>query len=131
MNDSVQVYAARDWTYFDVSEEECSVIVHGSRRYFLLRITENRKAFVADTCPHRGGPLHMGAWDSSCSKIRCPWHKLSWGLKALGARVVPAIRRGQRWSVVLPKAETQPYKLRRKVVGPNVNAPGAIAHGSG
>jgi hypothetical protein len=49
------------WAYFDVSEDECSVIVHGDRRYFLLRISKHRTAFVADACPHRGGPLHRFA----------------------------------------------------------------------
>jgi nitrite reductase/ring-hydroxylating ferredoxin subunit len=130
MNDSVQTEAGRGWTYFEVSEEECSVIVHGSHRYFLLQITEDRAAFVSDTCPHRGGPLHMGAWDSSCAKIRCPWHKLSWSPQALGTRMVPAIRRGQRWSLVLPQVEAQPYPLRRKVVGPNGDSPAARGRGA-
>ena len=104
------------WTYFEISEDDCSVIVHGDRRYFLLRIGGDRTAFVADACPHRGGPLHMGSWDSSCAKIRCPWHKQSWAIEALLHRVLPAIRQGQHWSVVLPAARGRPYKLKRKVV---------------
>jgi nitrite reductase (NADH) small subunit len=108
------------WAYFDVSEDECSVIVHGDRRYFLLRISKHRTAFVADACPHRGGPLHMGSWDSSCSKVRCPWHRHAWGLEALGSRVLPAIRRGRQWSVVLPDSRARPYKLKRRVVSQDI-----------
>jgi nitrite reductase (NADH) small subunit len=104
------------WTYFDVSEDECSVIVHGDRRYFLLRISKNRRAFVSDACPHRGGPLHMGSWDLSCSKIRCPWHKHAWKPDALGIRTLPAIKRGRHWRVVLPGTQARPYKLRRRIV---------------
>lgn len=104
------------WTYFDLSEDDCNVIIHGDRRYFLFKIADDRKAFVSDGCPHRGGPLHMGSWDASCAKIRCPWHKYSWGEKAVSTRLIPAIRRGRQWSVVLPRAVARPYKIRTKIV---------------
>jgi nitrite reductase (NADH) small subunit len=119
MHETHPVDTSSHWKFFDVSEDECSVIVHGDRRYFLLRVGEDRRAFVADACPHRGGPLHMGSWDASCSKIRCPWHKHSWGLDALRVRTLPGIRRGRRWSVVLPDARARPYPLKRRVVSPD------------
>lgn len=104
------------WVYFDVLEDECSVIVQGDARYFLLLMPGERKAYVSDVCPHRGGPLHMGSSDATCAKIRCPWHKYSWSTKALGARVAPAVRRGKCWSVALREAGGTPYKLNRKIV---------------
>lgn len=45
----------------DAGEHRIALFLHGGRVYAL-----------GETCPHRGGPLHLGRVRSGI--VRCPWH---------------------------------------------------------
>ena len=62
--------------------------------YFLLRTSEERILVTRDKCPHRGGPLHLGLWNSQGPVLACPWHGTCFTEMALSRRAVPSVRCG-------------------------------------
>jgi nitrite reductase/ring-hydroxylating ferredoxin subunit len=53
-------------------------------------------------CPHRGGPLHLGALDRDGNRLICPWHGRANSVTRLARTGVPAVRRGNRVTAVFP-----------------------------
>lgn len=79
----------------------------GAQRAFLLAPPDEGPAIVAGRCPHRGGPLALGAFEPAGRRWRCPWHGQKHPLSALQARSLPAIRRGNCWLVAIRKEESR------------------------
>lgn len=59
-----------------------------SREYFILIMPEEVPILVKAQCPHRGGPLNLGALKKICGKfaIECPWHQNTFQLNKLIAK---------------------------------------------
>lgn len=73
----------------------------GAQRAFLLAPPGDVPGIAAGRCPHRGGPLALGAFEPAGRRWRCPWHGQKHALSALQARSFPAIRRGDCWLVAI------------------------------
>lgn len=54
------------------------------------------------TCPHRGGPLHLATVEPGRSRLVCPWHGRSIGVSKAATRGLPAVRTGDRVTIVFP-----------------------------
>lgn len=67
--------------YFTVNEE----------RFFFVDINKKRFA-IPDKCPHRGGPLSLGAICQNNESIQCPWHEARFRISALLKNEIPAVR---------------------------------------
>jgi len=89
----------------------------GGQRAFLLAPPDEPAAIVTGRCPHRGGPLALGAFDCRERRWRCPWHGQKHALPALRAQTWPAIRRGGSWLVAisLDKPGDRPTCLTRRL----------------
>ncbi|MEU2118023.1 Rieske 2Fe-2S domain-containing protein [Streptomyces sp. NPDC016459] len=68
--------------------------------YVYIR-TEAGGSVLAASCPHRGGPLHLGTPDADNRRLVCPWHERGTSLSRL-RRLVPAVRTGDTVTAVLP-----------------------------
>jgi len=53
-------------------------------------------------CPHRGGPLHLAKVEAQSYRLICPWHGKANSAKHAVRRGLPAVRRGDRVSIVFP-----------------------------
>lgn len=66
-----------DWTPVidetELAEGQLTLAEAGGARLCLLR-RDGRILALADTCSHRGGPLHQGELEASTVAI-CPWHR--------------------------------------------------------
>jgi nitrite reductase/ring-hydroxylating ferredoxin subunit len=55
---------------------------------------------VDSTCPHRGGPLHLGKVDPASGVITCPWHGIGTPCVRLKPVTYPTVRVRDRVSVI-------------------------------
>lgn len=53
-------------------------------------------------CPHRGGPLHLATVDARSYRLICPWHGGANSVRRMIRQALPAVRRGDRVSIVFP-----------------------------
>jgi nitrite reductase/ring-hydroxylating ferredoxin subunit len=89
----------------------------GSRDFLVARDAGGRCHTVANKCPHRGGPLHLGAVDATGTFIVCPWHHSRTRIGHLAARGLPTVRSGGRVTVVIgADLEGTPHAIRRLVL---------------
>ena len=70
-------------------------------RYFVLE-HEGRLFLVQDRCPHRGGPLSLGARSADQKRLVCPWHGSRIACAWLRRQSVPIVRRGTEITAYLP-----------------------------
>ena len=90
---------------FDAREHNYLVVEN--EPYFVLHVSDAAFLVTRDRCPHRGGPLHLGAWDSQTRSLTCPWHGACLIEPVLARRAVPAVRRGSTITALFPvPAET-------------------------
>lgn len=54
------------------------------------------------TCPHRGGPLHLATVEPGRSRLVCPWHGRAVSVGKAATRGLPAVRSGDRVTIVFP-----------------------------
>jgi nitrite reductase/ring-hydroxylating ferredoxin subunit len=88
----------------------------GDTPYFLLETGGGRRALVRDTCPHRGGPLHLACHDESGSKLICPWHEAKVAVSWLLGSAVPLVCAGNQAVAVFPvPPETRVRLVRRRI----------------
>jgi nitrite reductase (NADH) small subunit len=92
--------------------EAASVVSAGDRRWFLLD-QDGGPLMVDGTCPHRGGPLHLGDVLADGSAVRCPWHDRCTGTRALRRKALPLVVRGRTATAVLPADADRPVPRRR------------------
>ena len=76
----------------------------GDQRAFLLAPTGETPRIISARCPHRGGPLSLGAYDCRRRELRCPWHGQRHGADRLRLLALPAIRIGAAWIVAVEGA---------------------------
>ncbi|ASW53290.1 hypothetical protein CIK06_02475 [Plantactinospora sp. KBS50] len=53
-------------------------------------------------CPHRGGPLNLANFEPGRTRLVCPWHGRATSVTKAIKAGVPAVRRGNRVTAVLP-----------------------------
>ncbi|WP_147268597.1 Rieske (2Fe-2S) protein [Sphaerisporangium album] len=53
-------------------------------------------------CPHRGGPLNLAEVDATGGRAVCPWHERATSITRLRRKGIPAVRRGNTVTAVLP-----------------------------
>lgn len=94
----------------------------GGQRFFLFR-TGREVLLIADACPHRGGPLHLGRWDSHADAIHCPWHSRRITLKHLRKDAIPLIFRRDEAVAVFPDDPAAIVRMRGRVILAGEGAP--------
>ncbi|MDR3514732.1 MAG: Rieske 2Fe-2S domain-containing protein [Azospirillaceae bacterium] len=99
--------------HFD-SRDQNFVTVGDHERYFLLDRPGHAPLMCNDTCPHRGGPLHLGTSDERTGAVTCPWHETTYTRPALERRSPATVRVGTRITAVLDIPADMPVTLDRK-----------------
>lgn len=92
--------------YLKVQEED----------YFLLRTSRHKCLVTRAACPHRGGPLNLGKWDSRTGSLTCPWHGMCLTTMALESRSVPTVRAEKTVTAIFPVPEDSPVERLKKMV---------------
>ncbi|MDH0646518.1 Rieske 2Fe-2S domain-containing protein [Pseudomonas sp. GD03858] len=60
--------------------------------------------FLPATCPHRGGPLHLGKASGDGQDIVCPWHDIPYKTCRLERKALVSVRVGNQLSFIVPHA---------------------------
>jgi len=94
---------------------EHNTVLAGEDRYFVFHSPEGT-ALVLDRCPHRGGPLSLGAVEPGHRRLVCPWHRTRVSCAALRRRAAPAVRTGQRMTAYVPAAAPSRVSVTRRRV---------------
>ena len=89
--------------------------------YFVLETGDNFLV-TKDRCPHRGGPLHLGEWNSRTKSLVCPWHGTCLMEPALNRRSVPAVRTGVNITAMFPVSDETSLTFQKRIVIANDNA---------
>ena len=113
---------------FAVSGAHNCVNVAGDR-YIFARTRAG--AFVLPvTCPHRGGPLNLARFLPGTTRLVCPWHGRVTSVTRALRTGLPAVRRGNRVTAVLPRPESTGYTLEHRPVSPDLDIPPTSAVGT-
>ncbi|GGU04170.1 MULTISPECIES: Rieske (2Fe-2S) protein [Streptomyces] len=96
----------------EFSRSAHNALVAGDDLYFVM---ERDKAVhvISSSCPHRGGPLHLGDVDGD--RLRCPWHGGLFPVGRLCDRSHPSVRVGDTVTVYLPAGEHDPVPVHTMV----------------
>lgn len=97
------------------------------RDYTMFAASGGRTLVVTSTCPHRGGPLHLGRLDARRARIVCPWHELGTPVRKLVAGALPAVRRGTTMTVVVDAPEHGEVVALHRLTSPAMTACGHAA----
>jgi nitrite reductase (NADH) small subunit len=73
----------------------------GSGAYVYAQ-TRHGEFVMPATCPHRGGPLHLAEFAGDSPRLVCPWHGHSSYVARWLHQGIPAVRRGNTVTAVLP-----------------------------
>ncbi len=105
----------------EFDSHEHNYLVVDEEPYFVL---ETGESFLVtrDRCPHRGGPLHLGAWNGRTKSLVCPWHGTCLMEPALNRRSVPAVRSGQNITAMFPVSDETACQFQKRMVIANDNA---------
>lgn len=79
-------------------------IAVGAKTYFLNRRARQTQ-LLPTSCPHRGGPLHMGDTTGDGQALICPWHENHYKTCNLEKRALPSVRVGELISTVISDLE--------------------------
>lgn len=88
-------------------------LIHDDKRFFLISL-DNSMFLVADNCPHRGGPLHLGYFDCQKNTITCPWHSLVVSTNRLQKNAMPLICRNDIAVAVLPETKSKSVAFQHR-----------------
>jgi len=78
---------------------------------YVYASTEFGEFVLPARCPHRGGPLHLATVEAQDYRLICPWHgRANSGRRAL-RHAPPAVRRGDRVSIVFPGDAPPEYAI--------------------
>lgn len=84
------------------SRTEAAGVTLGERH--AVGITRDGRWLLVDTtCPHRGGPLHLGQFDADASTVTCPWHGRVAHCNSLQPLGEPWIRSGDQISMLIKR----------------------------
>jgi hypothetical protein len=93
---------------------QANCLWRGGPRYFLLEEGSEAPAMAGARCPHRGGPLHLGATSMDRRRIVCPMHGLGTPVAALRRAALPTVVRSDEIVVLVPaeEAAAEPFNSR-------------------
>jgi nitrite reductase (NADH) small subunit len=57
------------------------------------------------TCPHRGGPLHLGEVNPDGNSITCPWHDNVYKVCNLESKSPPTVKIGSTINLIVGSAD--------------------------
>lgn len=95
---------------------EFNFLIAGDVSYFLFRFADGTLVLYNDCCDHRGGPLHLGHWDSDGKCLVCPWHSSKYSEKVLRSRAKPLIQRNGSVTAILDIDPSTPVRLIKKTI---------------
>ena len=78
---------------------------------FVYARTEHGEFVLPARCPHRGGPLHLAAFEAGGSRLVCPWHGRATSVSRHLKAGIPAVRRGTVVTAVLPGSLDAPCSV--------------------
>lgn len=96
-----------------LAAEGDNYIEFGDRRFLVLRSPGRGCHTIPAACPHRGGPLHLGAVEATGQFIVCPWHQTKVSVKRLLRGGLPTVASRGSVTVVLDGTEAA-YAYRRQ-----------------
>lgn len=95
----------------------CAVVVDTPYMYARTELG----AFVLPVrCPHRGGPLNLATVEPARSRLICPWHERATSVTKALRRGMPAVRRADYVTTVLPAPGAATYELQHRPVSPDL-----------
>lgn len=100
-----------------LSADEENYIEVGERRFLVFARPGGGCDTIPATCPHRGGPLHLGAVEESGQFIVCPWHQTKVSLARLQREALPTVSSLGRVSVVIAEGEAHAYRRKTLLDG--------------
>lgn len=74
-----------------LSLNDTQYVAVDEKTYFLNR-RHDATQLLPTTCPHRGGPLHMGEVTQDGESVICPWHENAYKVCNLEKRSLPTVR---------------------------------------
>lgn len=80
---------------------------------FVYARTEQGSFVLPASCPHRGGPLHLGTIDPASNRLVCPWHGRGTTVTRWMSQAVPAVRRENTVTAVLPTPDPRYLRSHR------------------
>jgi nitrite reductase (NADH) small subunit len=69
---------------------------------YVYASTEFGNFVLPARCPHRGGPLHLAKVEAESFRLICPWHGRANSATRAARHGPPAVRRGDRVTIVFP-----------------------------
>lgn len=111
-----------------LGDEGENYVESAGESFLVLRAADGRCHAVSATCPHRGGPLHLGRVEEGGQFIVCPWHKTRVSIARLLRGGLPTVSNRGRVSVVVPgdEADAATHAYRRTTL---VDCEAALAGG--
>ena len=100
----------------EIDSTEHNYLMVQQEPYFLLRTSPHQCLVTRAACPHRGGPLNLGKWDSRTNSLTCPWHGMCLTKMALESRSVPSVRSDNTITAIFPVPEDSPVERLHKMV---------------
>ena len=68
---------------------------------YFLKLHTYSTQLLPTTCPHRGGPLHMGETSGDGQSVICPWHDNAYKVCNLEKKSPPTVRVRNQFSTVV------------------------------
>lgn len=87
---------------------------------YMYARTEQGSCVLPVRCPHRGGPLNLATMRPGETRLVCPWHERSTSITKALRRGIPAVRRGDYVTTVLPESDEAEYELCHRPVSPEL-----------
>ena len=85
--------------------------------YFLHKFNDNQIQFLKAECPHKGGPLYLGKYDSNSKLITCPWHEKKISIQYLKSTAPPYIRNSSYIRIFIPILPCEVYLCYKQNIG--------------
>lgn len=74
-----------------LSLNDTQYVAVDEKTYFLNR-RRDATQLLPTSCPHRGGPLHMGEVTQDGESVICPWHDNAYKVCNLEKKSLPTVR---------------------------------------
>jgi Rieske Fe-S protein len=91
-------------------------VVAGKAKFFLTSRDGRVFYLVSATCPHRGGPLHLGQLDACAGAIRCPWHDSAVPFERSIEHALPLVVRPGAAAAIVPATEEAPTVVEDRLI---------------
>lgn len=97
---------------FQVAGRKNCAVINGEP--FVYARTRRGSFVLGVRCPHRGGPLHLARLAPDGKHLICPWHGRATSVTRALAAGLPAVRQGDRVTVVFPHPPAANWRLEHR-----------------